>query len=162
MKRNEMILTIVIDECRKHQFRLDYAYSKLIHRVPFTANQDLSDEVIAALDQYIFRFSKLQDAIGQKLFKGLLQYLGEETYNKPFLDIFNRLEQLGVIEDYDRWNELRIIRNEIAHEYDENKVELIENCNRIINSKVTLEKYLNDILHYIKSNGWNFLEESKN
>lgn len=162
MKKNEFILATVIEECRKHQLRLDYAYGKLAPKIPFTANQDLSDDVIAALDQYIFRFSKLQDAIGQKLFKALLQFLGEETYNRPFLDLFNRLEQLGVIEDYELWNELRIIRNEIAHEYDENKNELIENCNRIINSKVKLEKYLGDVLRYIKRNDWNFLEESKN
>jgi len=43
-------------------------------------------------DQYIFRFFNLLDAIRQKLFKGLLQFLGEEIYNKPFLYVFNRLE----------------------------------------------------------------------
>lgn len=161
MKRNEIILATIIDECRKHQLRLNYAYNKLAPEVPFKVNQELSDEVIAALDQYIFRFSKLQDAIGKKLFKELLQYLGEEFYDKSFLDVFNRLEQLGVIEDYEIWNELRIVRNEIAHEYDENKAELIENCNRIIDSKAKLEKYFNDVLRYIKSKDWNFLEEAR-
>ena len=156
MKRPELILASVIDECRKHQGRLDYAYTKLLPKVPFTVNENLSDEVVASLDQYIFRFSKLQDTIGEKLFKGLLQFLGEETYNKVFLDIFNRLEQLGIIEDYDLWKELRIIRNEIAHEYDENKQELIEKVNKIINSKMKLEKYLEDVVAYLKSRNLNY------
>lgn len=80
----------------------------------------------------------------------MLLYLGEETYNKPFLDVFNRLEQLEIVEDYDLWNELRIIRNEIAHEYDENKHELIQRLNKIVNSKALLEKYLEDVLDYLK------------
>lgn len=140
MKRNEIIFASVIEECRKHQLRLDYAYNKLAPKVSF-------------------RFSKLQDAIGQKLFKGLLQFLEEEIYNKPFLDIFNRLEQLDVIEDYELWNELRIIRNEIAHEYDENKNELIENLNKIINSKVKLEKYPNDVMNFIKKRGQDLMHK---
>jgi uncharacterized protein with HEPN domain len=121
--------------------------------LPFTIEKadNFPDELTGHLDQYVFRFSKLQDAIGQKLFKGLLLFLGEETYNKPFLDIFNRLEQLGIIENYDLWNELRIIRNEIAHEYDENKHELIEKLNKIINSKDKLEKYLLDVIGYLKN-----------
>ncbi len=85
MKRNEIILASVIDECRKHQLRLEYAYGKIVPILPFTISNagDLSDEITGHLDQYIFRFSKLQDAIGQKFFKGPLQLLGEEGYNKP-------------------------------------------------------------------------------
>jgi len=69
MKRPELILASVIDECRKHQSRLDYASRKLIPKVPFTANENLSDEFVASLDQYIFRFSKLQDGIGGSFLK---------------------------------------------------------------------------------------------
>lgn len=82
--------------------------------------------------------------------------MGEESYNKVFLDIFNRLEQLGIIEDYDLWKELRIIRNEIAHEYDENKQELIEKINKIISSKIQLEKYLEDVVAYLESRNLNY------
>ena len=67
MRSSELILISVIEECRKHQGRLEYAYNKLLPKVPFTANEYLTDEVVASLDQYIFRFSKLQDTIGEKL-----------------------------------------------------------------------------------------------
>ena len=103
------------------------------------------------LDQYIFRFSKLQDTLGQKLFPLVLVRLSEEVYNKPFLDIFNRLEQLNIIEDYSLWQELRIIRNEIAHEYNEDQQELAEKLNKLVNSRIHLEKYLKDILEFLEN-----------
>ncbi|HET8804145.1 MAG TPA: hypothetical protein VFM72_06165, partial [Aequorivita sp.] len=94
---------------------------------------------------------KLQDAMGQKLFKAVLNVLGEVVHNKAFIDVFNRMEQLGIIQDYARWQELRIIRNEVAHEYNESKAELAEKLNKIINSKEFLEKYLNDVSQYLKT-----------
>lgn len=54
--------------------------------------QQLTDAEIEHIDQYLFRFSKLQDAIGERLFKSLLLNLGEEIYNLSFIDVFNRLE----------------------------------------------------------------------
>lgn len=150
MSKNLKILHAIIEECRNHQSRMNYAFNKLANRIPLDAKGIISDEIVAALDQYIFRFSKLQDTIGQRLFKESLRFFGEEVYSKPFLDIFNRLEQLRAIKDYELWNDLRIIRNEIAQEYDENKSELIEKLNRIISSKTILENYLESVVSYLK------------
>ena len=41
----------------------------------------------------IYRFSKLQDCMGTKLFKSVLMYQGENV-NKPFLDILNTIYKL--------------------------------------------------------------------
>lgn len=149
-------LQSILEECKRHLKRLNYAFDELYPSIPFSAESinKMSDKQIGNLDQYIFRFSKLQDAIGQKLFKSVLLFLGEDTYDKPFIDIFNRLEQLGIIENYETWSGLRLIRNEIAHEYDENKYELAEKINNILNKKMTLEKYLYDILAFLKSRGY--------
>lgn len=155
MTKEEAILISIISECKKHLSRINYAYRKLMPLLPFTPDKVavLQDEEVEHLDHYIFRFSKLQDAIGQKLFKSVLVVLGEEVYNKPFLDIFNRLEQLAIISDYERWNLLREIRNEISHDYDEDPAELAEKLNKIVDSKTILEAYLNDVLAYLKKAG---------
>ena len=112
-----MILNNVIEECIKHSNRMNYAFVKLSYNLPFIfdyiINQNEYD--IALLDQFIFRFAKLQDAIGQKLFKTLLITLDENVENKSAIDIFNRLEQLEIISDYDKWKELRNLRNELSH-----------------------------------------------
>jgi len=61
---------------------------------------------------------------------------------------------LGIVQNYNKWNEIRIIRNDISHEYDENKFELAEKLNIILKSKEDLEVYLEDVLHYLKNRGW--------
>ncbi len=69
------------------------------------------------LDQLAYRFSKLQDSLGEKVLPGLLELaeepLPEET---PFAVKLQRLERLGVVE-VEVWRRLRELRNQIAHEY---------------------------------------------
>jgi hypothetical protein len=153
MKKEIGILKSVVEECKLHATRLDYAYSNISFLIPFNAKkvERLKAEEISYLDQYIFRFSKLQDALGQKLFKAVLDVLGENFHNKPFLDIFHRLEQLDIVENYPLWQELRVIWNEIAHEYEENPSEMAEKLNEILNGKEALENYLNMVLRYVKN-----------
>lgn len=68
----------------------------------------LTDDEIEHIDQFLFRFAKLQDAMGEKLFMLILEFLKEEhTRAKPFIDILNRLEQLGLLDDKNVWLELR-------------------------------------------------------
>jgi len=156
MKKEDVILNSIIQECQLHKKRLDFAYSKIEHWHPFTSESIdmLKDEDVSYLDQYIFRFSKLQDALGIKLFKSLLRYFGEQVEDKTFIDLFNRLEQLGIVKNYSIWQNLRIIRNEIAHDYGKNNVELAEKINAIMAGKKELESYLIKVLQYLSKKGW--------
>jgi uncharacterized protein with HEPN domain len=99
-----------------------------------------NDLDLALADQIIYRFSKLQDILGAKIFKNLLLYQGENV-NKPFLDILNRLEEIGLIE-VERWFEMRDLRNEIAHDYENSGFEAVEIINEIISLKEDLERIL--------------------
>jgi hypothetical protein len=74
---------------------------------------------LAFADQIIYRFSKAQDSMGAKLFKAYLLYQGENV-DKPFLDILHSLEKIDLL-SVDDWFELREIRNEIAHDYEDNE-----------------------------------------
>ena len=90
----------VITECELHQKRIKYALNKLNKFMPLAATQyvNLNNEQVEALDQFLFRFSKLQDAIGQRLFSGVLEILEEPVKETSFLDRLNRLEQLNIID----------------------------------------------------------------
>ena len=155
MKKNDNILKNVINECKKHLLRMNNAYEKISPSLPITPERvfNLSDDEVEHIDQFIFRFSKLQDAVGQKLFKSVLISLDEEVTNKSAIDIFNRLEQLEIIENYESWKELRDIRNDLAHEYEENENEASEKINALFNKKTILEKYFNDTRNYLKNKG---------
>ena len=84
---------------------------------------------LAYSDQIIYRFSKLQDTMGAKLFRALLLYQGENI-NRPFLDLLNRLESMDII-DVDNWFEIRDLRNIIAHDYDADSETTVEVLNKI-------------------------------
>jgi hypothetical protein len=136
-------LNAVLKECEKHLQRLNSAFDKMKIFMPISPEkyQQLNDAEIEHIDQYLFRFSKLQDAIGERLFKSLLLFLGEEVHNKSFIDVFNRLEQLEIIENYDNWMELREIRNELTHEYEDEPSENAEKINKIYLLKDKLARY---------------------
>jgi len=127
----------VIEECELHIKRLNYASEKLKCLMPLDGKdyQNLKDEQVESLDQFIFRFSKLQDAIGQRLFSGLLELLQESVKQQPFLDKLNRLEQLGVLDDKEQWLQLRSLRNTLAHEYENEPVAMSREINTIYESK---------------------------
>jgi len=83
---------------------------------------------VRLVNSFLFNFSKLQDKIGAKLFRKVLYELKEiDNINMPMIDVLNILEKLGIINSMDRWDELREIRNSIAHEYPYNIQERIEN-----------------------------------
>ena len=83
MNRQELMqfkLKPALKECALHQAHLQSAWREA---VAFPALQteakdiDLTDSQIRTLDQLIFRFGKLQDAIGTRLLPALLQLLQE-------------------------------------------------------------------------------------
>jgi len=81
--------------------------------------------------------------MGAKLFKSLLLYEGENV-NKPFLDILNQLETIDII-NVDEWFEIRDLRNEIAHDYEDNDDTAINILNTIYKLRSDLKEILDAI-----------------
>ena len=83
-------------------------------------------EIVKTMDAFIFRFIKIQDKMGDKLFPVYLQLLQEYDNNMPLLDILNNLERLEIIDSAEEWIEFRKLRNSLTHEYPGNEGEIIE------------------------------------
>jgi len=77
-------------------------------------------ETIKTIDAFVYRFLKLQDYMGQKLFKNFLTSLGEDCDNLSFVDILDKLEKLNIIPSTDEWIQIRKLRNKLTHEYPDN------------------------------------------
>lgn len=148
----------VLYECDLHKKRLEYAYGMSKHMLPFSEEvyPDLSDEDVAHIDQFLFRFSKMQDVMGEKLFIIVLSLLEENIKQKPFIDILNRLERLELLET-DSWISLRKIRNSVAHEYGFNVLEIVESLNAIYEAKNELVQIYDRFVIFCKSK-FKFLE----
>ena len=93
-----------IRECAKHKHRLEEAAADMESFMPLNpvSFERLSKEQIRVIDQFFFRFAKLQDVIGKKLFKEILLVLGEDIEDVPFIDMLNRLEKIHLFADVER------------------------------------------------------------
>jgi len=142
----------IISECDRHVLRISQAVEDLEKLMPLDKEKYLLLEKndVQALDQFLFRFAKLQDAIGRKLFKQILILKEDDVLlmeNMPFIDILNRLERIGIL-FVEHWRKLRDIRNELAHNYDDEPEEMAEVINKIYYQKETLVEIYNNTKHY--------------
>ena len=137
----------IFEECQRHIYHMDLAHTEIAHLIPLSVEtyEKLTDADIKTIDQFLFRFSKLQDAIGKKLFKTTLLALGEDIEDEAFIDILNRLEKIDLIADIEGWFELRRMRNELAHEYEEDKEANAEAITLIHQSGDRLKTYFSTI-----------------
>ena len=129
----------IMDEANRHIYRMVSAKNKMKTFMPLHTKGylNLHDDEIEHIDQFIFRFSKLQDCIGEKLFKIFLANLEEDVKGKPFIDILNRLEELNFIQKTE-WLYLRKLRNQVAHEYSTNTDDIVEAINLIFKNAKTI------------------------
>ena len=100
---------------------------------------------VRIVNSFLFNFSKLQDKIGAKLFRKVLYEIKEiDSLNIPMIDILNLLERLEIIENQMEWDELREVRNSIAHEYPFDIQERVDNITLALIGYERLQKiYVN-------------------
>jgi uncharacterized protein with HEPN domain len=138
-----------LNESYQHLLRLNNAFKEIEKSYQFPLDTDSFSKILknnqdlAYSDQIIYRFSKLQDTMGAKLFKAILLYQGENV-NKPFLDILNQLEKMNII-NVDDWFEMRDLRNEIAHNYENSDKVVLNILNFIYKIKDDLENILKSV-----------------
>jgi hypothetical protein len=101
----------------------------------------LPEGQVAVLDQFIYRFTKLQDALGSRLFPALAVLVIGDEEPRPFLDTLNRLEKAGVLESVETWQTLRVLRNNLAHDYPDS----VEQCAATLNLLFTDWKQLRSV-----------------
>ena len=125
--------TSALEECKKHIQRINTALKFLEPLFPLTeeALNALSDEQTAVLDQFLYRFAKLQDCIGLRLIPTVYALLESDTSAHPFIDILNRLEKLGVLTSAEDWQYFRSLRNNFAHEYPERSEDIVHGLNAL-------------------------------
>ncbi len=83
-------------------------------------------EKIKTIDTFIYRFIKLQDIMGDKLFKIFLDEIGEYRDNMSLLDVLDKLEKFDIVKEAYKWMEYRKLRNKLTHEYPNNEDEIVE------------------------------------
>jgi len=150
-----------LHECNQHKKRVMGAKKRLEEIMPLTVERyNALDELsISVIDQMIFRFSKLQDTLGDKIFPSILELSGEKVKKMTFIDRLNRLEELELLYK-DEWMSLRKDRNEIAHEYSFNQDEVVDSISLIFNRTDDLLKIYDEVYVYCLLK-FDFVKKSK-
>ncbi len=143
-------IKLVLQEIDKHEERLRYVVDKIKSWHELNTEILNDPEKVETIDAFLFRFSKMQDTMGEKLFPLILEILGEESRNKPFIDIINRLEQLEILPSANKWKELRKIRNLLIHTYPWEQEILIKELKEAIRASEELIKVYDGIKGKIK------------
>ena len=138
-----------LEESNIHIDRLTDVLHILEELYPLTSDkiESISLENRDKLDVLAFRFSKLQDLLGTKIFREYLMVLQYPVEGKNFLELLKELDREKII-NIDKWSEFRGIRNSISHDYPFEEDEKLEAINYLIKNV----KYLIDITSKIKDN----------
>lgn len=140
------ILRQIYTICRNHEEALKDALQDFDRRKLKASDLDgLSRDDRRLLDQFAYRYTRLQDDMGARLIPSILYALGEEASTMPMLDRLDRMEQLGWLPSADEWADLRRIRNEFTHEYPESATERFERLDLAVNSARRLVEILESI-----------------
>jgi len=125
-------LVFYLEEAKKHQEKIEKAKKVLQSRSPFdeATMEGLTEIEKDKLDVLAFRFAKLQDLMGEKIFRLYLE-LNAVSTKRPFVELLSMLEKEGML-DVDEWIALREARNALAHEYPYHVQALVESINYLL------------------------------
>ena len=152
-------LTKTLEVCFIHQKRLNEAIQKIGYLFPLNEKkyEACSSDEIAFIDQYIFRFAKLQDMVGDKLFRQILVFVGENVSSFTFIDILNKAEKFGLVKQKEDWLMLRKVRNDVSHDYPVLSAETTAALNMLIELKSLLENILKRCVDFLHDKGFEYV-----
>jgi hypothetical protein len=113
--------------CQTHAETLAEALQDLqLRALTLDDYSHLAKEDRRLLDQFAYRYTRLQDDMGARLMPAVLKALGEDIGPMSAIDRFTRLEQLGWLGSADEWLAMRHVRNQFAHDYPDSATERFE------------------------------------
>ena len=117
-------------QCDRHAQRM----SRAMLRIPFPldghALAEDNEELITVIDQFVFRYTKLQDTLGEHVLRSFCsKVLLVRVEDRSLADVLALLERRGYL-SADDWRLQRAMRNALTHEYPEQVTWQAEVLNR--------------------------------
>lgn len=137
--------------CDRHNKHLTWALGKMTHFIPISGAQfnNLSEENLAILEMFASRFTKLQDALGNKVLPAILELTQEPGEYPSFIDKLHRLEKIGAIPSTVDWQNFRKIRNQFVHDYPDDGDLNAANVNAAHEQAIKLQQVFEHIKKFI-------------
>jgi hypothetical protein len=148
----EQSMQIYLAECALHAEVLNEGLADVNKWMPLMVSKRLDKELLRILDQIAYRFTKLQDSMGEKVLP-LILVLAQEPISSGamFVEKLNRLERIGAIPSSEEWKQLRVARNAVAHEYPDDPELRTSAINRFLTGAKQLSSMHLFVTQYITS-----------
>ena len=160
----ERLMRLYLNECRLHVSVLAEAMAEARKWLPFNADsvQHITKEQLRVLDQVAYRFTKLQDTMGQKVLPTILELAQEPiASDASFAEKLNWLERMGALPSAEQWKKLRTARNAIAHEYPDAPALQAGAINRFLDGATQLNALYEFVGQYLLAHFPNVVSVSK-
>ena len=120
-----------LQECDSHVAKMEEASSSLAASFPLTEAglKNLPPEAGARLDQFLYRFTKLQDSVAMRLLPALDRITRADDSPRPCLDMLADLEKLGIAPPDLDWQFFRNLGGNLAHDYPESLEQTVATIN---------------------------------
>lgn len=142
------MLKAVLETTFLHFNRAKSYYQELCNQA-ISADIYQNPELVKTIDAFILRFIKLQDFMGDKLFKEILRNVGEYKDSMSLIDCLDKLEKLEIINSAGQWLQYRTLRNNLTHEYPDNQTAIIEGIQLALIYFAEISLLLEHIVNYI-------------
>ena len=129
-----------------HFQRVDDILEKVEYFAEFPNFEDSMQ--VAIIDSFAFRFSKIQDKMGEKLFPYALDLNMQYKNDMTIIDILNKLEKYNLL-DKNEWVSYRGIRNLLTHEYRENHEEIVAGIKDTLKAYKNIKQIYNKTIDFI-------------
>jgi len=148
-----MILARQLEKVQKH-FDALREYKEYIEQTGFDFSRKNFEAMgtpdKAVLEAYLKRFSSLQDYLGAKVFKSLLDAAGI-TYTK-MSEVLTIIEKEGII-DLDTWIAFRNVRNNLEHDYPDELEEALADLHDCIDSFSYMQHVVEKVFAFAEQYG---------
>ncbi len=112
-------LEVALRQCERHAAVMLDALNQVPYPLTSELLQHASPELVRLLDQFVLRFTKLQDTLGTHVLRQFAtRILAEPVEDAAFIDVINLLELRGYL-TAEQWALQRSTRNVLTHEYSE-------------------------------------------
>jgi len=151
-------LRMHLGRCREHARLLTESLGAIEANLPLDAQgleQVRGDPgQMAYLDQFAYRFGRLQDTMGRQVLPLILEVFREPLPdNATFMEKLSRLERLGLIPSVEDWDLIRELRNGLTHDYPEAGAELAASINQAVTGARALLNVLDGAIAWLRTHG---------
>jgi hypothetical protein len=135
-----------------HAERIEESLKKIDPLLPITLDfmSHISLDQRNCLDVVLFRFAKLQDLLGEKLFPLIITFAGKDPKKNTYIDQLNILEKMELLPSRIEWMEMRKLRNRIAHDYPCDTDTTLQETNNALDAAKKLAAYWHTLLSQIQ------------